>query len=143
MTDWDGRFIELAKLVSTWSKDPSTQVGAILVSPDRHDVILGYNGFPRGIVDNDRLELRATKYQLMIHAEMNVLLNARRSVVGYTLYTYPLMPCARCATSVIQAGVARVVAPALFGDRSGRWAIDVHDAERLFSEAGVDWLEVT
>ena len=89
MTKWDRRYMEMAELVASWSKDPSTRVGAVIVSPDNHVVSVGFNGFPRGIEDNDRLNQRGTKYMNIVHAEMNALIHADRSVDGCILYTYP------------------------------------------------------
>ena len=92
---WDQRFLELAKLVSTWSKDPSTKVGAV-IAHDRKIISVGYNGFPEGVLDTaERYYDRETKYKYMVHAERNALLFANTSVKGMTLYTYPFMPCIR------------------------------------------------
>ena len=108
---WDHRFLELATLIASWSKDPSTQVGAVIVDPiTRHIKSVGYNGFPRGIFDDPAiLEDRPAKYALMVHAEENALLNAEQSVRGFTLYC-TLFPCLeKCTKQIIQAGIKRVV----------------------------------
>ena len=61
---WKKRFIQLSKEISTWSKDPSTKVGALIISEDRNIVSTGYNGFPRGIEDTEeRLNNRELKYK--------------------------------------------------------------------------------
>ena len=74
---WDGRFIELAKHISGWSKDPSTKVGCVVVGEDREIRSTGFNGFPRGIEDDsDRLEDREQKYPLICHAEENAIMHA-------------------------------------------------------------------
>jgi dCMP deaminase len=106
---WDGRFIELANVVSSWSKDPSTQVGAVIVNSDKIVVGLGYNGFARGVADLSSLyEDRTKKYEMIIHAEVNAILNATQSVKGCTLYcTHP--PCSRCMAVIIQSGIVQVV----------------------------------
>lgn len=111
-TDWNKRGLELARLVATWSKDPSTKVGAALF--DRHNRVLGvgYNGFPRGVADDERLHDRDVKYDRVIHAEMNLLFNSRHDESGgMRLYvTHP--PCARCAAHVVQwGGISTVVTP--------------------------------
>lgn len=111
---WDRRFLQLAKEVSTWSKDPSTQVGAVLVNPLNQVVGVGYNGFPRGVADTDeRLNHRETKYKLVVHAEANAVLAAGSAARGATLYVYPkcYIPfmCHDCCKTVIQAGVTTVV----------------------------------
>lgn len=100
---WDTRFLALAKEISTWSKDPSTKVGCVLVNTETHDVIgMGYNGFPTGIKDDDRLLDRNIKYDLILHAEDNAIMNAKNNTWD-AVYTYPLPPCARCACKLIQA----------------------------------------
>src|SRR5450759_3287372 len=77
---WDRRFIELARFVADWSKDPSTKVGAVIVRPDRTVAALGYNGFPRGVLDHsERYDHRPTKYEMVVHAELNSILNTRES----------------------------------------------------------------
>ena len=50
---WDLRFLELANHISSWSKDPSTKVGCIIVGADREIRSTGFNGFPRGIDDSE------------------------------------------------------------------------------------------
>jgi dCMP deaminase len=94
---WDTRFLDLAALVASWSKDPSTKVGAVIVRPDRTVASLGYNGFPRGVADTEsRYEDRETKYQLVVHAEANAIISAGESVKGMTMYG-TLFPCCDCA----------------------------------------------
>jgi dCMP deaminase len=79
-TDWDARYLDLARHVAKWSKDPSTQVGAVVVGKDRRKIAVGYNGFPRGIADDNRLFDREVKYTLIQHAERNVIgLTIRRT----------------------------------------------------------------
>lgn len=113
MKKWDTRFMRLAREISTWSRDPSSKIGAVIVNDDHRILATGYNGFPRGIADNDtRLNDREVKYSLIVHAEMNALMNALYSgvsVKGATLYVYGLPVCDNCTKSVIQAGISRVV----------------------------------
>ena len=71
MNKWDDRFLKLATVIGNWSKDPSTKVGAVIVNDDNKIISTGYNGFPRGIRDDDRLDNRAQKYDLIVHAEAN------------------------------------------------------------------------
>jgi dCMP deaminase len=109
---WDLRFMSIAKEIATWSKDPSSQIGAVIVK-DRRILGTGYNGFPSGIEDTEeRLNTRPLKYPLIIHAELNSLLNCLRhgiSVMDATIYIYGLPVCPDCAKSVIQSGINRVV----------------------------------
>ena len=130
---WDHHFLSMAQLVAERSKDPSTQVGAVIVDEDKHIVSTGFNGFPRGIKDDDRLYNRELKYEIIIHGEINAVLAAGKSVKGCTLYTYPLPPCSRCASMLIQAGITRVVAP----PAHERWVEACKLAKDLFQEAGV------
>jgi dCMP deaminase len=137
MNKWDDRMSALANLVSTWSKDPSTGVGAVIVD-DKHRVVsLGYNGFPRCVVDSDEMLFdRDEKLRRTIHAEENALLFANRPVEGCTLYvTHP--PCARCAAKVVQSGIARVVARRAGDGFEERWEDDMRSASAMFAEAGV------
>ena len=81
---WDIRFLELAKHISGWSKDPSTKVGCVVVGEDREIRSTGFNGFPRGISDdNERLTDRNQKYPLICHAEENAIMHAAR--IGVSL----------------------------------------------------------
>ena len=78
---WDKRFLEMAKVVSTWSKDPSTKVGTVAVR-NRTVIAQGYNGFPRGIKDDDRYNDREIKYKFIVHSEMNAIYNAAQNGVS-------------------------------------------------------------
>lgn len=129
MKDWDAWFLGLADYMATGSKDPSTKVGAVIVRPDRTIAGEGFNGFPRGIADDCRMHDRPTKYELVIHAEMNATLNAAGPVAGCTIYVSPVAPCVRCAVHLVQAGIVRVVS-------RGRHA-RLGDAGPVFAEAGV------
>ncbi len=133
---WDLRFLDLAEMIGSWSKDPSSKVGAVIVDQDRRIVSTGYNGFPQRISDSeDRLLNRDIKYKLVVHGEMNALLFAERSVKGCTLYTTPFLPCSSCASIFIQAGIKRVVSK--FTDNP-RWLESIELAQSLFKEAGVE-----
>ena len=102
LSKWDARFLELAVHISNWSKDPSTKVGSVIVSPDRRVLSMGYNGFPRGVVDTvERLEDRETKLRYVSHAERNALDNVDQDLRGCILYC-TLQPC-----SVSPASIAR------------------------------------
>lgn len=136
---WDRRFIALARHIAGWSKDPSTQVGCVVVGPDREIRSTGFNGFPRGIDDDsERLGDRAKKYPLICHAEENAIMHAARigvSLKGCSAYvTWP--PCTRCARSLIQAGVQTVLYPAGL-EIPQRWTEDFEISTDMFREAGV------
>ena len=138
-TKWDQRFLELAKHISGWSKDPSTQVGCVVVGEDREIRSTGFNGFPRGIKDDaERLYNREQKYPLICHAEENAIMHAARiglSLKGCTAFvTWP--PCTRCARSLIQAGVVEVVYP-VESQVPERWMEDFETSTLMLNEAGV------
>ena len=141
---WDRRFLELASHISTWSKDPSTKVGCVVVGEDREIRSTGFNGFPRGIEDDaERLEDRAQKYPLICHAEENAIMHAARigiSLKGNIAYvTWP--PCSRCTRSLIQAGISEVVYPA-GTDIPERWEEDLEIALGMMEEAGISVRQV-
>lgn len=131
---WDKRFLSLAKMVASWSKDPSTKVGAVIVD-DRRIISVGYNGFPEGVLDSEeRYCDRELKYKYMVHAERNALLFANTSVKNATLYTYPFMPCSECAGMIIQSGIKRVVT---LVNTNKRWKESFKITKQMFGEAGV------
>lgn len=129
---WDQRFINVAKEVASWSKDPSTKVGAVLVSPCRKKVSWGYNGLPSSIADTDeRLLNKELKNKLTVHAELNCILNAT-DTIGWTLYvTKP--PCIKCAAAIIQANIEVVVCPEL--DPNSSWFLDQKEAQKILIES--------
>lgn len=133
---WDIRFLELAKQISTWSKDPSTKCGAVIVDNNRRVVSIGYNGFAVGVEDEqERYEDRDTKYSIVVHAETNAMLFAQRELTGCTLYTYPGPSCSNCASLVIQSGIRRCVAPMPTKEQAERWRLSL--SMEQFREAGV------
>lgn len=110
---WDEYFMGLAHLSALRSKDPSTQVGACIVSADKKVVGIGYNGLPRGCDDDDFPWVRdgeflETKYPFVVHAELNAILNSNQDLRGCSLYV-SLFPCNECAKAIIQAGIKRIV----------------------------------
>ena len=135
---WDRFFLGLAKYISSASKDPSTQTGAVIVRPDRTIASVGFNGFPRGTNDDPALYAnRDVKLSRIVHCEMNAILHARESLHGYILYTWPFCSCDRCAVHVIQAGIAKCVAPKLPANLEERWGKSVQSAIEIFQEAGI------
>lgn len=137
---WDIRFIELAKHISGWSKDPSTKVGAVIV--DQNNVVcgMGYNGFPRGVKDNtDRYDNREIKYQFIVHAELNAILNSNKPLNGCSIYVWPtiMIPavCPECCKSVIQAGIKEVIS--LDGTPLKHWQEKAAISRAMLEESGV------
>jgi dCMP deaminase len=108
---WDSYFVEFARLASTRSKDPSSQVGAVLVR-DKRVLATGYNGLPSQLRDYAERYDRPLKYSLVIHAEKNCIINAVNvglSCKEATMYISPFYPCIRCAMYILQAGIKEVV----------------------------------
>ena len=110
--NWDEYFMGIAMLAARRSKDPSTQVGACIVSQDNIIISTGYNGMPKGCSDDlfpwDR-EGEETKYPYVVHAELNAILNANgRDLRGSRIYV-ALFPCNECAKAIIQSGVREIV----------------------------------
>ena len=136
---WDARYIDLAQKVSTWSKDPSTQCGAVLIGDSGQVLTQGYNGFPRDMNDDPKLyNDRNTKYARIVHAEMNAIYNASRSGVSLkdsTAYVHGLPCCGECAKALIQVGVKRVV---MIKAKNSRWNDSCNDAIDFFKEANIE-----
>lgn len=138
---WNRRFLEMCELISTWSKDQSTKVGAVIVEEvERRPISFGYNGIPRGCLDStDRME-KPVKYLYAEHAERNAIYNARTSLAGCTIFvTHP--PCADCARGIIQSGIKKVVV--YERELSQAWNESIKVASVMFNEAGVEFLSVT
>lgn len=150
---WDHHFLRLALEHARMSKDPSTRVGSIIVGPDREIRSAGFNGLPRGITDTpERLSDRDMKLRLVVHGEMNAVLNAARVGIplkGCTLYLVATdnsgsiwggPPCTRCTVEIIQTGIVEVVSFP-FKAVPSRWADDVRFARDLLQEAGITYRE--
>lgn len=141
MDKWDARYLGLAREVSTWSKDPSSKIGAIAVGGKGEILSTGYNGFPRHILDMDeRYAERSIKYKYIVHAEANCIYNATYNGVslnGSTMYVHGLPCCSECAKAIIQVGVKRVV---MNGDPfNQRWKESVETTLAMFKEARIEW----
>jgi dCMP deaminase len=139
MEKWDQRFCELAQFVSDWSKDPNAKVGAVVFCRRGGDITIGYNGFPMGVEDSaERLQDLEIKLDMIVHAEMNALIAAGSRAKGATIYVWGKPVCARCAGSIIQAGVARIVAPPPDSvPADSKWRKTGEIAYQMFQEAGL------
>lgn len=140
---WDRHYLDLARLIASRSRDRSTKVGAVIVDAKHSIVATGYNGFPRGI-DDDRAERheRPAKYLWTCHAEENAIVSAARlghATDGCAIYVTHA-PCARCARSIIQAGIVQVVCPA--GTVLATMREDVETGIRMLDEAGVTFKDL-
>lgn len=141
---WHSRYLSLAKEVATWSKDPSSKIGAIAVGNKGQVLAQGYNGFPRGISHAaDRLNDRGVKYKYVVHAEMNLIYNATYTGVSLddsTVYVWGLPCCSECAKGLIQVGVRQVIMPEMTENTPQTWIDSFKFTAELFKEAKVDWM---
>jgi dCMP deaminase len=137
---WHLRFLSIAKEVATWSKDPSTQVGAVAVK-DKVILSTGYNGFPRGFEDDDRYNDRPTKYALTVHGEMNCIYNAAftgSKLDNADMYVHGLPTCSECAKGIIQIGIKRVFA--CYPEKiSETWKESEQKSIDMYNEVGIEY----
>ena len=133
---WDEYFMGIAMLAAKRSKDPSTQVGACIVSQDNIIISTGYNGMPKGCSDDEfpwGRDGSDTKYPYVVHAELNAILNASgRDLRGSRVYV-ALFPCNECAKAIIQSGVKEVV---YLSDKY-KDSMENFASKRMLSAAGV------
>jgi dCMP deaminase len=141
--DWIEYFIRKAELTAQKSKDPSTKTGVVLVGTDRVELTSGFNGFPRGVLDDvARYEHRPTKYKMITHAETNAIYNAARygiSVRKADMFTsFGPSTCQECAKAIIQAGISRVIGRCIEEDfAEGRWNETIQIGIKMLREANV------
>jgi dCMP deaminase len=135
---WDTRFVELARFVSGWSRDPDAKVGAVITDEDGA-IGLGFNGFPKGILDDERLKKSEEKLNIILHAEENAILQAGDSAKGATLYVWGKPVCVKCARIIIQQRISRVVlTDPKEEDKKSKWYSLGIAAVNLLKEAGVE-----
>ena len=134
---WDLRFLELSKNISYWSKDPSTKVGSIIVDQNRRIISTGYNGFPQKIDDREDLyNNREIKYEMILHAEENAIIFSNQKLTDCIIYTYPLSPCSKCSSKIIQSGITEVVS--VFSNDK-RWKKSLELSNFMLTEAGISF----
>jgi len=135
---WDDRYMGLVRLVSGWSKDRSTKVGAAVVDARNNLRVMGYNGFPRRVDDNiDSRHERPTKYLFTAHAEENCISQAAYmgvSLDGCRIYV-SWLPCAKCSRAIIQAGISEIVTDNV--EVPQRWKEEFIVSLKMLDEAGV------
>ena len=135
---WDEYFMGLAHLSAMRSKDPSTQVGAVIVDQEHKVVGIGYNGLPIGCSDDEfpwdrEGGMLETKYAFVVHAELNAILNSTRNLHGCTLYV-SLFPCNECAKAIIQSGIRKIV----YEDDKYATADNGIASKKMLNAAGVE-----
>lgn len=138
---WNTRYMNIAKEVSSWSQDPSTKVGSVIVGTQGQIISQGYNGFPRGVADGKgRYHDRSVKYKLIVHAEANAIYNAIHSgasTVGSTIYVHGLHICHECAKAIIQTGISKIVLDSKPLD-DPRWKESAEYSLMMLKEANVE-----
>lgn len=141
---WDEFFLDMAYKASLKSRDPSTKVGAVIVTQDNLIVSIGYNGFPRGVENTEeRWNTRPEKYDYVVHAERNAILNAARegrATNGCKMYLiYSCAPCAQCTLSVIQAGISELIVGSdpFPGVGNGKFYDTSSASVKMLEEAGI------
>lgn len=141
--NWDQYFMGVAKLSAYRSKDPNTQVGACIVSPDNKIVGVGYNGLPWGCDDeafpweNREGDLYDTKYAYVVHAELNAILNSTQNLKGCRIYV-SLFPCHECVKAIIQSGITQILYE---DDKYNNCPSDLA-AKRMLNAAGVEYKKI-
>ena len=136
---WFERFVELARHISSWSKDPSTKVGAVIFDDDKRIISVGYNGFPKNVYDDpEKYADRDKKYKMVIHAEINSIIFAKNNIIGCSIATWPFMSCANCTSVIIQSGIKRIVSPRLPLELIERWGDSCEISMKMYQESGVE-----
>ncbi|MGL4734170.1 MAG: dCMP deaminase family protein [Enterovibrio sp.] len=137
---WNIRFYQMAQLVASWSKDPSTQVGAV-IAKGNHIISLGFNGYPHGIFDSAATDQREIKLLKTLHAEENAILFAKRDLQGCAIWVTHF-PCPNCAAKIIQTEISDVYCPEPEEDFLARWQEKIAISVEMFAQAGVKvhWL---
>lgn len=119
---WDEYFFKIVDDISERSHDEDTHYGCVIVDERNRVVGTGYNGFPAGIDDTslpanrvkkltieiDQFHEEVTKYDVIIHAEINAIVSARKDLDGCKLYI-TAFPCLNCSKAIIAAGIKEVV----------------------------------
>lgn len=137
---WDRRFLELAKMFGTWSKDRSAGTGCVIVGSDRLLRVTGYNGFVRGIDDEvSKRHERPEKYLWTEHAERNAIYNAAKLGISLDRCTAYVnwFPCADCARAIVQSGIVRLVGLEP-NTADERWGSEFKLASDMLHESGVE-----
>ena len=139
---WDEYFMGIAKLSAMRSKDPNTQVGAVIVNEEKRVVGIGYNGMPYGCDDKVFPWARVgdtynTKYAYVVHAELNAILNSIQKLSGCTIYV-SLFPCNECAKAIIQSGIKHIVYES---DKYCGTETNLA-SKRMLKAAGIDWKQL-
>lgn len=142
--NWEAFFVSVAKVCAMRSKDPSTQVGAVIVNPLKQIIATGYNGFPRGVDDDEfpwsksqDQDWTNTKYPYVAHAELNAIVSARTNLTDCSLYV-TIFPCNECAKIIIQAGIREI----FYMDDKNRNSKEAKASERMLKAANISFKKI-
>ena len=141
--NWTEYFLNLAEQIKLKSKDQSTQIGAVIVGIDNEVLSTGYNSFPRGLNDNvPERQISPLKYEFIVHAEINAIVNAARagvSIHGSTLYLSCGTPCNDCAKAIVNGGIKKIYCKKECTTKNKlMWADKKRIAQEIFFECGVE-----
>lgn len=140
--NWAEYFMGIALFSANRSKDPSTQVGACIVSENNKILSIGYNGAPIGYDDETMNWSREgnfldTKYPYVCHAELNAILNFRGTTLENSKIYVDLFPCNECAKAIIQSGIKKVI---YLSDKY-KDTDEVKAAKQIFDKCGVEYIQ--
>lgn len=141
MNKWDKRFLDMAhREVKEWSKDPSTKVAAIIIDSENNTRAVSYNGFPRGIIDDERLYDRNLKYSIVQHAEANSISTCAKLGIKTDGCSIAVtnFPCSTCTGLLINAGIKKVITSKPTEDYLSRWKESIELSKQLMEEAGIE-----
>lgn len=138
------KLIPIANAYAQLSKD-SVKVGAILCDEEGGIISAGFNGFPRGVEDfQERYDAEDIRDRLIVHAEVNALLQAARtgaSTQGSTLVVWGRTVCGECAKAAVQAGVIKIIMPRVEPEQSLKWTMHRQWTRIIAAEAQVELIE--
>lgn len=124
---------------ASWSKDPSTKVGAVITEGNRI-ISMGFNGYPHGVTDNPE-DPREIKYLKVLHGEENAILHARRDLAGCNIFATHF-PCPNCTAKIIQVGIKRIYIPEHDADYYERWKDKIAISMKMIKETGLEVITV-
>lgn len=140
LSKWDQRYLEMCDLIASWSKDPSSKFGAVVVDKQNRVVSLGFNGFASGFEDtSERWNNREFKYRHVIHAEEQAILHAKQDLSECKIYVQ-MCPCSSCMSKIAQSGIKTVICREASEDYLSRWSIE--EPLQVAKECGVEVVQV-
>lgn len=142
---WNHTWMRMAKVISQRSKDPSSKIGCVIVSPDQTQIVVGYNGFIAKAVpdleewwhNRDRDGEEFSKYDLVLHDAVNAILHAKTDLHGWTMYT-TMHPCLECVKTILAAGIRKVY----YAGGDTKMDLKTDKGKRLFDLCGGQLIEL-